>query len=113
MTSPITTHVLDVSRGRPASGVLVRLTRETDGEWQELSEKRTDSDGRVKDLLAAGTLTAGTYRLEFALTEYFQAQNVESFYPAAAITFVVKNPSEHHHVPLLLSPFGYSTYRGS
>jgi 5-hydroxyisourate hydrolase len=91
----------------------VRLLRETDGDWQALSEKRTDADGRVKDLLAAGTLTAGTYRLEFALTEYFRAQNVESFYPEAAITFVVKNPSEHHHVPLLLSPFGYSTYRGS
>lgn len=113
MTSPITTHVLDVSRGRPASDVLVTLSRETDGDWQVLAEKRTDADGRVKDLLDRGTLTAGTYRLEFALAEYFRAQNVESFYPAAAITFVVKDPSEHYHVPLLLSPFGYSTYRGS
>jgi 5-hydroxyisourate hydrolase len=111
--SPITTHVLDVSRGRPASGVPVALRVEDGGAWKLLSEKATDGDGRVKDLLEEGALAAGTYRLEFALTEYFREQNVESFYPAAAITFVVKNPGEHYHVPLLLSPFGYSTYRGS
>jgi 5-hydroxyisourate hydrolase len=104
--SPITTHVLDVSKGRPASGITVRLSVETGGDWKQLSEKTTDGDGRVKDLLAEGSLAAGTYRLEFVLTEYFRSQNVESFYPAAAITFVVKNPSEHYHVPLLLSPFG-------
>lgn len=113
MTSPITTHVLDVSRGRPATNVAVRLSRKGDGEWKLLSEKRTDADGRVKDLLQADSLVAGTYRLEFALSEYFREQNVESFYPAATITFIVKNASEHYHVPLLLSPYGYSTYRGS
>lgn len=111
--SPITTHVLDVSRGRPASGVPVRLSVEEAGEWKLLSEKATDSDGRVKDLMAEGALGAGTYRLEFALTEYFRAAGVEAFYPAAAITFLVRNEREHYHVPLLLSPFGYSTYRGS
>jgi 5-hydroxyisourate hydrolase len=111
--SPITTHVLDVSRGRPASGVPVQLSAQDGGGWKLLSEKVTDSDGRVKDLLDEGALVAGMYRLEFALTEYFRGQNVESFYPSAAITFVVKNAGEHYHVPLLLSPFGYSTYRGS
>jgi 5-hydroxyisourate hydrolase len=113
MTSPITTHVLDVSRGRPASNVVVQLALETNGEWKVLAEKRTDADGRVKDLLAPGSLVTGTYRLEFLLSEYFRAEGVDSFYPAAAITFFVKNASEHYHVPLLLSPFGYSTYRGS
>lgn len=111
--SPITTHVLDISKGRPASGIPVRLQAETGGKWLLVSEKVTDADGRIRDLLAEGALTAGTYRLEFSLSEYFQSNGVDAFYPEAAITFVVKNPSEHYHVPLLLSPFGYSTYRGS
>jgi 5-hydroxyisourate hydrolase len=113
-TSPITTHVLDISRGRPARGVPVRLLSQRDSSnWQLISDKVTDDDGRIRDLMPEGSLTAGTYRLEFSLSDYFQTNGVDSFYPEASITFVVKNPAEHHHVPLLLSPFGYSTYRGS
>ncbi len=111
--SPITTHVLDLSEGRPASGVGVRLeARDGDG-WKLLAEKVTDADGRVKDLLAEESLAAGTYRLTFAVGDYFREGGVEAFYPEAAISFAVREGSQHYHVPLLLSPFGYSTYRGS
>ncbi len=112
--SGITTHVLDTSRGRPASGVPVLLEiREEDG-WREIGRALTDDDGRVRQLLPAGSsLTPGVYRLTFDLDRYFTAREVESFYPEAAIVFHVRDAAQHHHVPLLLSPFGYSTYRGS
>jgi 5-hydroxyisourate hydrolase len=106
----ISTHVLDISRGRPAQGVHVVLSRD-DG--TVVRDATTDADGRVKDLVAEGKLTEGTYRLRFDVGPYFQAQNLDSFYPEATIVFVVKDANAHYHVPLLLSPFGYSTYRGS
>lgn len=105
----ISTHVLDVARGRPAEGVPVRL--EKDG--TVLREAKTDADGRVKDLVPEGQLTTGTYRLTFDTGAYFAAQKVEGFYPEASILFVVRDAEAHYHVPLLLSPYGYSTYRGS
>lgn len=112
--SPITTHVLDVSKGKPAQGVAVTLERHADGEWHLLGQRKTDDDGRVKDLLADdATLDAGTYRLTFDTTSYFSKQGVEGFYPMVSVAFTVRDGSQHHHVPLLLSPFGYSTYRGS
>jgi 5-hydroxyisourate hydrolase len=113
--SGITTHVLDLVRGRPADGVGVRLERgSAAGGWQALAEKRTDADGRVRDLLPAGTTAAaGRYRLTFATGEYFRARGEPCFHPEVAIVFEIEDPSQHHHVPLLLSPFGYSTYRGS
>jgi len=113
--SGISTHVLDTSRGRPAAGVEVALARRGDaGGWQEVGRGRTDGDGRVGALLPEGTsLAAGEYRLVFALGPWFGARGVESFYPEAAVVFRVRDPAQHHHVPLLLSPFGYSTYRGS
>jgi 5-hydroxyisourate hydrolase len=115
--SRITTHVLDTSRGRPAVGVPVLLEQDvpgTAGGWRELGRGITDADGRVRSLLAAGAvLTAGIHRLTFGTGAYFAAQDVAAFYPEVRITFTVLDPQEHHHVPLLLSPFGYSTYRGS
>lgn len=110
----ITTHVLDVSRGRPAVGVRVILDRrQADGSWSELARGQTNADGRLASLMQAGSLTAATYRLRFATGDYFAAMHVRGFYPEVEVTFVVEDPTVHYHVPLLLSPFGYSTYRGS
>ncbi len=112
--SPITTHILDVSRGCTAEGVAVTLEYREDGAWSLLGQRKTDSDGRVRDLLSEGAeLRAGIYRLTFDTGGYFQKQSLESFYPTVVISFSVKDTSQHYHVPLLLSPFGYSTYRGS
>ena len=112
--SGLSTHVLDTARGRPAAGVPVVLERRQGGGWQELSRAATDADGRVRSLLPVGeALAAGEYRLSFALADWFAAAAREAFYPEAAIVFRVTRPDEHHHVPLLLAPFGYSTYRGS
>jgi 5-hydroxyisourate hydrolase len=112
--SAITTHVLDTARGRPAAGVAIVLERVAEGAATTIGRGVTDADGRLRDLLPAGApLDAGTYRLGFDTGGYFAAQGVESFYPEVAIVFLVKSGGEHYHVPLLLSPFGYSTYRGS
>jgi 5-hydroxyisourate hydrolase len=112
--SGITTHVLDTSRGRPASGVPVVLEiRENEG-WREIGRAVTDEDGRVRQILPAGSaLIPGVYRLTFGIETYFRDQEIEGFYPEAAIAFHVRDANQHHHVPLLLSPYGYSTYRGS
>ena len=113
--SPITTHVLDLSRGRPAAGIAVVLERAGRGEsWEELGRGTTNVDGRLADLLPADTtLLAGVYRLRFATGAYFASQTVRCFYPEVQIAFQIDEPAGHYHVPLLLSPFGYSTYRGS
>jgi len=104
----ITTHVLDTTRGRPAAGVPVRLEmREGDG-WRLVGEGITDADGRLRTL-AGGPPAPGVYRLRFDVAAYLGAG---AFYPWVEVAFAVTEPS-HHHVPLLLSPFGYSTYRGS
>jgi 5-hydroxyisourate hydrolase len=111
--SRITTHVLDTSRGRPAAGVVVALERETEGGWTAVGRGATDADGRLKDLIESGAgAEAGTYRLTFETGAYFAALGVESFYPRVAVVFSV-GAGEHYHVPLLVNPFGYSTYRGS
>lgn len=112
--SGITTHVLDTSRGRPASGVPVLLEIRADDGWREIARAETDADGRARQLLPPGSpLAAGTWRLTFGVGSYFAAQGVESFYPEATIVFTIGDPGQHYHVPLLLSPYGYSTYRGS
>jgi 5-hydroxyisourate hydrolase len=110
--SPITTHVLDTSRGRPAAGVPVALERATDSGWHPVGHATTDGDGRVSDLLSA-TPEAGRYRLTFDTGTYFAAVGDAGFYPEVSVTFLVGQGADHYHVPLLLSPFGYSTYRGS
>lgn len=113
--SAITTHVLDTSRGRPASGIAVALEiRDAENGWQVIGKGTTDGDGRLRDLLPPGqTLLEATYRLIFATRDYFTQQNAESFYTEVIITFSVRDATEHYHVPLLLCPFGYTTYRGS
>lgn len=111
--SPITTHVLDISLGKPAAGVAVTLARMSDGVFSDLASGRTNDDGRVAELLPVGSLVRGTYRISFAVAPYFQASGRSAFYPHVEIVFSVQDPAEHFHVPLLLSPFGYSTYRGS
>ena len=110
--SPITTHVLDTSRGCPAVGVPVVLERAVDACWQPVGRGTTDADGRVRDLLASPP-EVGRYRLSFDTGVYFKAADEAGFYPEVSVTFVVEHGDERYHVPLLLSPFGYSTYRGS
>lgn len=113
MTSPITTHVLDTSLGKPAAGVSVTLEAQTpDGTWKSLASGRTDDDGRIRDLLDAPT-DAGVYRLTFATEEYFRRVGVTGFYPEVPILFRIAEAGQHYHVPLLLNPYGYATYRGS
>jgi 5-hydroxyisourate hydrolase len=112
--SAITTHILDLSRGRPAEGVAVSLEVQADTGWRVLGRGETDADGRQRSLLPDDfKLAAGVYRLTFHTSDYFSAQGVESFYPEVTISFIVGEGAAHYHVPLLLSPFGYSTYRGS
>ncbi|MPZ96243.1 MAG: hydroxyisourate hydrolase [Propionibacteriales bacterium] len=109
--SAITTHVLDTGLGRPAAGVPVRLEQVT-GNGPPLGTAVTDADGRVTDLGPA-EVDAGAYRLVFDTAAYFAATGQTGFFPEVSVTFAVTDPTEHHHVPVLLSPFAYSTYRGS
>lgn len=110
----ISTHVLDISIGRPAQGVPVTLDRvQGPSEVARLKTAQTDADGRVKELVPEGQLTPGTYRITFDTNAYFSARGMDGFYPEAVISFVIRDAEAHYHVPLLLSPFGYSTYRGS
>jgi 5-hydroxyisourate hydrolase len=112
--SHITTHVLDVSLGRPAANVPVILeSQSAGGSWSETARGWTDSDGRLKDLSASKSLDAGTYRLIFDTRVYFATHKVEALYPLVIIVLELRSPQEHYHIPLLLSPYGYSTYRGS
>jgi 5-hydroxyisourate hydrolase len=100
----LSTHVLDAARGRPARGVPVRLDRRDGDGWHRVAEGRTDDDGRVRDLPPP---EEGIYRLVFDTADY------SDFYPEVSVAFTVTDPGEHYHVPLLLSPYAYSTYRGS
>ncbi len=112
--SAITTHVLDTARGRPATGVPVTLEMKMVNEWRELAKGVTNSDGRVPHLLPEeNTINVGIYRLTFETGSYNKANGESAFYPYVSIVFEIKDPDQHYHVPLLLSPFGYSTYRGS
>ena len=112
--SGITTHVLDLSRGRPATGLRVVLGRtgEQANGAPVLAEAFTDDDGRVREELP-WAIERGTYRITFDTGAYFRSHGIEPFYPEVTVTFNVTDLSQHYHVPLLLSPFGYSTYRGS
>jgi 5-hydroxyisourate hydrolase len=109
----ITTHVLDVSRGQPARGIAVTLERVGAPQSTVLARATTDTDGRVTQFSPTPSLQAGTYRLTFETGAYFTAASVKAFYPRVVVEFDVRDASQHYHVPLLLSPFGYSTYRGS
>lgn len=104
------THVLDTTTGRPASGVAVELWHETDsGAFALTASGVTDSDGRI----GGWRLRTGRYRLEFGTGAWWREHGVQAFHPEVVVAFLVADPNDHHHVPLLLSPFAYSTYRGS
>jgi 5-hydroxyisourate hydrolase len=131
MTAPaargaLTSHVLDTALGQPARDVTIRLevradvpgaagapAAATEVGWTLVAERTTDTDGRVPDLLAGRPLEARTYRLTFETGAYFRAASRPVFYPRVQVEVEVMSPADHHHIPLLLSPFGYSTYRGS
>jgi 5-hydroxyisourate hydrolase len=109
----ISTHVLDTSIGRPAAAISVQLERQDGAGWIRVSAGVTDHDGRVAALLPPDAPRgAGRYRLTFDVGKYFEARGVESFYSTIAIDFLVRDEASHYHVPLLLSPYGFSTYRG-
>lgn len=110
--STLSTHILDAASGQPATDVRVALDRRDGDCWQPLGEGVTDDDGRVRDL-AAGGLGAGVHRLVFSTGDYFAATGQTGFYPEVSVVFEVTDPNRHYHVPLLLSPFAFSTYRGS
>eukprot|EP00040_Diaphanoeca_grandis_P001200 m.17745 g.17745 ORF g.17745 m.17745 type:complete len:141 (+) comp11657_c0_seq2:52-474(+) len=113
--SPITTHILDTALGKPGAGVNVSLWQQTsEGQWGAVGQGITNSDGRCPTLVTdANNFTAGIYRIDFETAKYFKDANRETFFPMCQITFEVKDTTQHYHVPLLLSPFSYSTYRGS
>lgn len=114
MKSSITSHVLDTSLGRPAKNLTIRLFyRGSENTWQLLAEKATNDDGRVTDFVP-GPVASGTYRLSFDTGPYLEATTAKkAFYPSVDVVFELDAAAGHHHVPLLLNPYGYSTYRGS
>ncbi len=112
--SGITTHVLDIARGRPAAGVPVTLEAKGAGGWVVVGRGATDADGRLRDLAPSDfVLSEGEYRLTFDAGAYFNASSAAGFYTEVVVSFLVRDAAAHYHVPLLLSPYGYTTYRGS
>jgi 5-hydroxyisourate hydrolase len=112
--SGISCHVLDTSLGRPAEGIRIVLERLGEaGEWLSLSQAATNADGRALGLAGTQPLSPGAHRITFATGPYFIEKGQPVFYPDVRVTFVVSAAGENYHIPLLLSPFGYSTYRGS
>ena len=112
--TPISTHVLNTASGKPAAGVAIVLQYQAGKNWEELGRVLTDLQGRAADLYPAKKpVQAGTYRLVYETGVYFKGQGTKTFFPQVEIIFEVEKTDEHYHVPLLLSPFGYSTYRGS
>ena len=111
--SQITTHILDTSRGKPASGVLIIFYSGQDNTWTEITRGTTNEDGRIGNLLRRDVvLQSGIYKLRFETKSYFETHNIATLYPFIEIIFDIES-GEHYHVPLLLNPFGYSTNRGS
>jgi len=109
----LSSHILDVSKGTPASGVTIRLERYTEagGLWSLVDEKVTDQNGRITDFLP-GSSNTGIYKLTYFTADYFKKNNTESFYPFIEVVFQIRD-SQHYHVPITLSAYGYSTYRGN
>jgi len=108
----ISTHILDTSRGLPARNVGVSLDTQEGPDWKPIAKGTTDDDGRVKPLIES-IPSPGTYRIRFDVGPYFESQGFDCFYEQVSVEFVVKSESEHYHVPLLINPFGYTTYRGT
>lgn len=113
MRSPITTHVLDTSIGKPAAGIKVVLSYKNKTEWQEQNTGITDADGRIETLVTLKNFKTGIYKLDFSILSYCQKNNRETFYPSITVCFSIKDITQHYHVPLLFNDFGYTTYRGS
>ncbi|TXS95315.1 hydroxyisourate hydrolase [Parahaliea maris] len=112
--SQITTHILDTARGCPAANVAITLYRQAGDDWERVGGGHTNSDGRLPGLCPQDlVLPAGTYRMHFATAAYFEALGSPVFYPWADVVFNLPDTGEHYHIPLLLSAYGYSTYRGS
>ena len=109
----ITTHVLDTSAGRPGRGIAIELERVEHGIWNLVGGGITDDDGRLRTLTPEGPVPEGTYRIRFQVGPYFAARQIDAFFPIVEIQFIVADGAQHYHVPLLLSPFAFSTYRGS
>ncbi|CAM9306252.1 unnamed protein product [Choristocarpus tenellus] len=111
---PITAHALDTTRGTPAHGLPLTLERLNNDQWELLGSTTTNEDGRAPDLMEQNSaIVVGTYRVRFDTGTYYRLIGEAFFYPEVTIVFCIKDTSQHYHVPLLLSPFGYTTYRGS
>jgi 5-hydroxyisourate hydrolase len=111
--SGITTHVLDTARGRPAAGMRVALDVQVDDGWTPVGGGVTDTDGRVPGLVPEEGLRPGVHRMTFFTGDWFAAEGTQGFYPLVTVVCMISDPAAHHHIPLLISPYGYSTYRGS
>ncbi len=109
----ITTHILDTSVGKPAQGVPVVLEKQNASSWALVGDGKTDADGRLKTLTPAGPVEPGVWRIRFDTQSYFRAMGITGFYPCVEVMFEIIDGTMHYHVPLLLNPWGYSTYRGS
>ena len=111
--SQITSHILDTSTGKPAVGIFIDLYYDENDEWTQIARGTTNEDGRITDLLAKKVLLQrGIYKLRFETKDYFDKNSTQTFYPYVEIVFDIQS-NEHYHIPLLLNPFGYTTYRGS
>ena len=113
MRSPITTHVLDTNLGKPAAGIDVTLFRKQGGEFVQIAQGQTNDDGRIIEWMSETERQAGEYQIRFATDPYFQKLGQTCFYPSVTIDFRIEAVDEHYHVPLLVSAYGFSTYRGS
>jgi 5-hydroxyisourate hydrolase len=110
--SQVTTHILDTTIGKPVTGISIVLYAQ-ESDWLEIAKGRTNEEGRITDLLPQGELLPqGTYKMKFLTKNYFDERSVETFYPYVEIVFTI-TAATHYHIPLLLNPFGYTTYRGS
>lgn len=113
MRSPITTHILDTHLGKPAYNVPIELLKLTSEGFEKIAQGLTDDDGRITDLLPTGAIESGVYQMRFDTGSYHSSLGILGFYPEVVVTFEISASDEHYHIPLLLSPFAYSTYRGS
>jgi len=112
--SQITTHVLDTTRGLPAQNLPIKLYSKTNDDWIKIAGGKTNTDGRISNLLSNDVkLSAGIYRMNFNTNEYFKSSGETGFYPYVDIVFELDSSGQHYHIPLLLTAYGYSTYRGS